>query len=580
MFYWRSRQNPHLISRPLNWAVDENITSVITILIFAVLVFDRLFIDKGYYESVPQDLFGYFDGIYRVHLGQIPNRDFSTTLGPLHYLFPSLFMRFGADPLSSVRYYEAALLAFCMVVVLYIQRTRLSTIVGIVLAAFIALTLAAKLTLGDDNPQDVTESELYNRIGYVFLILQVLLCAGPRPGLGARRFAILDGAIIGLLCIFSFYTKITFGLVGMGLIAIHLFDDRSWRQKFLSIASSLAVILIVMVLVELVYGVHFRWLQDARMAQLSVEGLRTWKTPVRKVLLSFMEVAGFVLAPLLIVWIAGSKIPRFWFLYGAYIVAASGLLVSYSLQGPVLFLPIAFLLYVTAKIDTLEPAADSSGNRVTLANYKTWIYLWCIWSLAALSYPFLYNVIYSSIMYRAGTPIEGNNKVLQSIRTRAPFETAEGRPVFDALNHMPPLDVFSLGRTSKRHFQGDFLSVTEFGIYVSDGMNAALQGCPAQSRIATLDVINPFPAMLGWPEGGGMIFTAPGYLLSDRSHPSAEAMYGKIDCLLAPKLQVGEGTEQFIQRTYGEYFKDHFKQTYESQFWIASARANERTSAN
>jgi hypothetical protein len=131
-----------------------------------------------------------------------------------------------------------------------------------------------------------------------------------------------------------------------------------------------------------------------------------------------------------------------------------------------------------------------------------------------------------------------------------------------------------LGRTSKPPFFGDFLSVPEYGIYANDGMQAALHGCPVQSRIATLDVVNPFPALLDWPEGGGMIFTAPGYMLSERSHPSAEAMYGKIDCILAPKMQVGEGTEQFIQRIYGQYFKDHFRHTYESQFWTAYARAN------
>ena len=66
-------------------AFGSNVAPLLILVIFCLLIINSIFIDRGYFDALPQDLFGYLDGIYRTHLGQIPHRDFSTPQGPLFF---------------------------------------------------------------------------------------------------------------------------------------------------------------------------------------------------------------------------------------------------------------------------------------------------------------------------------------------------------------------------------------------------------------------------------------------------------------------------------------------------------------
>lgn len=104
-------------------------TSILAFFYFS-LILARVLVNNIYINTMPQDLFATLDGIYRVHLGQIPHRDFSTVIGSLHYALPALFMSHGAGIISSVNYSEAALVFIAFFLYLYIARTRLDPMAG------------------------------------------------------------------------------------------------------------------------------------------------------------------------------------------------------------------------------------------------------------------------------------------------------------------------------------------------------------------------------------------------------------------------------------------------------------------
>jgi len=67
-----------------------------------LLIASRVFVNRIYTNAMPQDFLAFLDCIYRVHLGQIVHRDFSSILGPLNFLLPATFMSLNAGIISSV----------------------------------------------------------------------------------------------------------------------------------------------------------------------------------------------------------------------------------------------------------------------------------------------------------------------------------------------------------------------------------------------------------------------------------------------------------------------------------------------
>ena len=110
------------------------------------------------------------------------------------------------------------------------------------------------------------------------------------------------------------------------------------------------------------------------------------------------------------------------------------------------------------------------------------------------------------------------------------------------------LDAFAIGRAFRPMQRWDTLSMSEFRDYLTDGMRAAREG-QARRPILTMDVINPFPLLLGWPEGFGLTFFQPGQTFSDKAHPAPEKLFQNIDCVLVPKLPVEMAARNLLRAT-------------------------------
>ena len=213
----------------------------------------------------PKIFWRLLDGIYRVHLGQIVHRDFSSpSLARLTLLYLRLLCRCNAGIISSLNYSEAAYVVIAFFIYLYIQLTRLDRMAGFFLGVWIPLALLARMNFGDPL-EFVTEAMQYNRRCDVFLLLLLLLFIPARES--NRRYLIIDGVLYGAISAFLFYSKITFGLVALAFAPIMLVRK---RDNVIVIAVAAVIFLAIAAWVEIVYGMRFAWMTDVKMAGASV----------------------------------------------------------------------------------------------------------------------------------------------------------------------------------------------------------------------------------------------------------------------------------------------------------------------
>ena len=170
-------------------------------------------------------------------------------------------------------------------------------------------------------------------------------------------------------------------------------------------------------------------------------------------------------------------------------------------------------------------------------------------------------------------PWDSTNEVLNKIRTdRSDDNDGGAQSLLPKLDKMSKLDVFALARATKPKNYWDNLLMGEYGDYLRSGIAAARQGCRDRARISTIDVVNPFPVLLDWPEGGGMFFAAAGYLTSKKAHLPDEVMFRDIDCVMVPKLPAQIGFRDTLLDIYGPFLSKSFEPSFESDMWTVLRR--------
>lgn len=296
---------------------------------------------------------------------------------------------------------------------------------------------------------------------------------------------------------------------------------------------------------------------------------------LHKLAVNAPEVVVSIVAPFVILSLAGTKIRLYWIIYALAITVSSILLQMYSAQESVLFLPIAFIIFAISKLDGGSRFDDLTGPRF----YSRAMIFLSVFAMAAIAYPMLVNVVFASESFQHGEKLAGTNSILSAIRTLPPPSDTPGiltsMQTIEMVKNSPPLDGYIMARASRPSHHFELLSFPEVGFYLDEGLKAANSGCRKGSRVATLDFVNPFPALLGWPVGGGMIFVADKYLMSRAHHLSGDEMFRQIDCILVPKVELA-GVRGLLTDIYGPYLQTNFVKTGETETWIVlSSKAGE-----
>ena len=87
--------------------LSAGVLAIILALYNLLLIASRIFVNRIYNNAMPQDFMAFLDCIYRVHLGQVVHRDFSSILGPFNFLLPASFMSLNLGIVNSVNYSDA-----------------------------------------------------------------------------------------------------------------------------------------------------------------------------------------------------------------------------------------------------------------------------------------------------------------------------------------------------------------------------------------------------------------------------------------------------------------------------------------
>ncbi len=543
--------------------LSAGILAIILAIYNLLLIASRIFVNRIYTNSMPQDFLAFLDCIYRVHLGQIVHRDFSSPLGLFNFVLPAAFMSHNTGIISSDNYSEAVYVAIAFLIYLYIQLTRLDRLAGFFLGVWIPLALLARMNFGEPL-QLVTEAMQYNRRGDVCLLFLLLLFIPAREP--NRKYLIIDGVLYGAITAFLFYSKITFGLVALGFAPIMLVHK---RDNIAVIAVAAVIFVAIAAWVEFVYGVRLAWMSDVKMAATSSEfapGRDTLGHILHILRDNVPELFGLLVVPAFILLLS-RKLMISLALFCVYVGAVSVLIVSYSAQSYVLTLPIAF---VFVAMDALKPESAFAGSINQILTRYVLLSAVASTLLVIESYPLAVNIAISTYRAIHAAPWDSANEVMKNIVT----DDGE-QSILAKIDKTPKLDMFALTRAVRPKSYWDNLLMGEYADYLRTGMSAARQGCEDRARISTIDALNSFPMLLGWPTGGGMFYAAAGYLMSKKAHLPNEVMFRDINCVMIPKLPVEIGYRDALLEIYGPFLSQSFEQSFESDMWTVLRRRPE-----
>lgn len=543
--------------------LSAGVLAIILAIYNILLIASRLFVNRIYTNSMPQDFLAFLDCVYRVHLGQIVHRDFSSPLGLFNFVLPATFMSHNTGIISSMNYSEAVYVVIAFLIYLYIQLTRLDRLAGFFLGVWIPLALLARMNFGDPL-ELVTEAMQYNRRGDVFLLFLLLLFIPAREP--NRKYLIIDGVLYGAITAFLFYSKITFGLVALGFAPIMLIRK---RDNIAVIAVAAVIFVAIAAWVEFVYGIRFAWMNDVKMAAAS-----TAAAPGRDALGHILhvlrdnlpELFGLLGVPAFILLLS-RKLLISLALFCIYVGAVSVLILSYSAQSYLLTLPIAF---VFVALDALKPGSAFTGSINQIRTRYVLLSAVASTLLVIESYPLAVNIAISTYRAIHTAPWDSANEVMKNIATDESEQT-----ILAKIDKTPKLDMFALTRAVRPKVYWDDLLMGEYADYLRTGISAARQGCEDRARISTIDALNSFPMLLGWPTGGGMFYAAAGYLMSKKAHLPNEVMFRDINCVMIPKLPVQIGYRDALLEIYGPFLSQSFEQSFESDMWTVLRRRPE-----
>ena len=251
-------------------------------------------------------------------------------------------------------------------------------------------------------------------------------------------------------------------------------------------------------------------------------------------------------------------------------------IIAYSAQRYALSIPIVFSFVA---LSILKPTDSPSVIQSSERSQYCFVSALTCYLLVTASYPLAENLVVSTLRSIKGTSLDISDPILKTIAIDAWEKNTIFQAVNDlgALEKMSSLDVLAAGRATKSDHPWDYLSVLEYRDYLGDGLMAARNGCNEHARISNLDQVNPFPLLLGWPEGGGMLWVVPDELLSEKAHLDSDVMFREIDCVMIPKLPINIFSRELLLKIYWPDLSKVFTRSYEFSLWTIFRRNNPRS---
>jgi len=470
------------------------------------------------------DLFIFLDGVHRIHWGQVPNRDFHTALGPLVYYIPALGYRLTGSFGGAMPAGMAMVVALLALAASHILGTRLRAAIALPLGIGLILVAAVPINLGE-TIGDLSFAMFYNRIGWA--ALGCLLAMHLRPERPGRYQRTLDAACSALLVLLMLYTKISYGIVGMGFLILMLLDP---RQRPWSLAA-LGPIIAGGLIVEAFWGGSRAHIADLLLAGEVSGSLNVIDQTGQTLLANCPGLALFCLFAGFALWRTRSIRDLLFFGF----VAGSGLLLimqNYQNSGIVTLLTGAA---VAVELLARDDRPFSNVRRRSL--------------IAGAQLLFLAFVLPGGVQNAAAL---GLHTALASLDR----------------GQAAPLPNFAEVRLVRLWSDGDYSAFERYFASLADGARALSRLEPDGGTVLVLDFVGPFSAGLGLkPPAGDSTWHHWGRTFNETSFLPPEALFRDVRMVMEPKSPVDSATAEGLEAVYGAYVADHYELVAETSDW-------------
>ena len=468
------------------------------------------------------DLFIFLDGAHRVTLGQVPNRDFHTALGPLNYYIPALGYWLSGHYGGAMPVGMALVVLALAPVGAHILDTRLRPATAIPVGAFLILVAAVPINLGEEI-RSLSFAMFYNRIGWAamgFLLLMYLAPHRPRA-----HQTVLDALCAAFLVVLMLYTKVSYGAVGLGFLIFMLLatGQRAWAAAGLVLALGSGLV------IEAFWQSSVAHVSDLLMAG-RVSGNLDSIDEFAQVL--FNNFADFVLFGIFMVLVLVRTRSFRDSLFLGFCAGSGYLLIGQNYQNWGIV-----TLMAGAAVAT-EILARSQGPQTRR-------------SIAAGAHLLLLAFLLPTIVHNAA-----------ALGLHAALATAR---YGDAV----PLPNFSRIRLAKLWTEGEYPAFTRYLASLEDGDKAlaSLEDGTAD-RVLVLDFVGPFSAGLGLtPPRGDSTWHHWGRTLHEHNFLPPERLFADVKVVLEPKQPVEVWTADGLRQVYAEYLGENFEVAQETADW-------------
>ena len=517
-----------------------------------------------YTAKVPQDVFGYFDAMHRMGMGQSPHADFHTPIGWLAYGLPYLgylaLDQFG----GALEFGNAAMLAILLPLAAVALRGRTPTGPGLLLlcALFAVVTVPWPL---EQSGLVSTQVGHYNRWGWALLTALLLfgLPVTGRDGKGQGAFRrTLDSATIAALLSLLFFTKAT--CFAVGFVFVLLFGVALGRFRRTG-AWGLVVFLLVVLGVQGAGGWVDDYLRDLLrtlevVAEPSADAHA--KTPsILGVLYATLSTLGLAAMACGVAGLA-KRLQLQDMLLAAYILASCVVLATQNSSAPNVLLA---LLALFAWMAALCPRG-STHRRLVMAGM--WIFL-----LPAFSRQLLATAVFLMAAHGACPGCASGLPRMEG----AWFGGLGAANAFEAgVPQMPsPQDALLWSRRNTLHSHMD-LSNAEYLHTLKTGLTLLDDAGHGNEAVAIADYVNAFPVLLDAPSPkGAMLHLHVGRFINRRAAANQVFVFGDANWLMIPKFPIAQETTALILEVQAAHLEAAWEQTAENEHWRLLRRVDE-----
>ena len=519
---------------------------------FFVLSLAAICVGCAWVGAVPTFVFGHDDFFmlengWRVLNGLRPQLDFWSPWGPVAFLVAGLGLKFSHGSANGIAYGNAI---FALVMGLWtyaVGRNRLQPVPRALLALYASALACAPYPIGL-VPMELSHAMIYNRYGYALLVPLLVECFPSRERHSTSNEEWLGAASTGALLGVALFMKVSYFLVGAGLVvASFIFCAGTIRRLMGIIVGLAAVSFLCIAYLRFQLGAMLRALHmaaGARAQSLSAKSI-IYNVVMHAIMLLCIVGIGILvsfLKPRSQRWFRELDLP----LVAAIIYLADVALFSTNAQSGGLPLLGAFAIILASRV--AEFRNDSASSERQFAT------------------PFLASILLASgVLFLPQFTGDVAAIPFAALREVHPYSGCAARFTEPRVRSLL-LCEGSIEDASQQWSNGG-----NYTSYVNDGVALLHRCCDANDRVLAMDMQNPFPYVLGWrPPRGGLASTAYNYTLSDNFRPSMDEYFGDATVVMVPKrpAMIPLYGQRFYETYVPEVKRRYYLEAESDWFWV------------